>query len=349
MRFNLKKEMFSDREFTLIENNGMKATAFKYSTGVEALKIENSRGYFIILPYQGQQIWRAHFLGKDLHMKTMMDEPQPSKVYLQTYGGFLLHCGIAAFGVPSKDDKHVQHGEIPNADYQSAYLECGEDYMAVGGKLDYDESFVRNYSFCPECRLYENDSVLKINIDLVNRRSNPMEYMYLCHINFRPFDGARIISTAKYDSENFTVYKSEGSKALTDYMDAVEKNPAIMDTVGGEGQCYDPEICFGLRYNTDEYNRAYSLQYREDGACYVSHPADALPYGIRWISRTENEDAIGIVLPATGEHLGYENAKAKGQIKLLGANETLNFYMEEGWLDKNDADKVKAKIEKING
>lgn len=38
-------------------------------------------------------------------------------------------------------------------------------------------------------------------------------------------------------SENFTVYKSEGSKTLTDYMDAVEKNPAMMDTVGGEGQC----------------------------------------------------------------------------------------------------------------
>ena len=57
---------------------------------------------------------------------------------------------------------------------------------------------------------------------------------------------------------------------------------------------------------------------------------------------------MGIVLPATGEHLGYQNAVEKGQIRVLGANETLNFYMEAGWLEKTCADKVKEQIEIIN-
>ena len=73
MRINLKKHMFLEKEFVLAENGKMKATAFKYSTGVEALKVENDKGYFIILPFQGQQIWRVNFLGKDLYMKTKIE------------------------------------------------------------------------------------------------------------------------------------------------------------------------------------------------------------------------------------------------------------------------------------
>jgi hypothetical protein len=83
------------------------------------------------------------------------------------------------------------------------------------------------------------------------------------------------------------------------------------------------------------------------GACYVSHPTEVLPYAIRWISRTENEDAMGVCLPSTGEHLGYQNAKEKGQIKELAPNSTLEFSIEAGWLDAPDAEKMKEKIVKI--
>ena len=352
MRINLKKEFFSDREFIIAENGNMKATAFKYSTGIEAIKVENSKGYFIILPYKGQQIWRANFLGNELVMRTMMEEPQQSNVYLETYGGFLLHCGVCAFGVPQSDDTHAQHGETPNADYQEAYIECGEDYMAVGGKLYYDKSFVRNHTFNPECRLYEDDTVLKIKVNLENRRATDMEYMYLCHINFRPIDGAELISSADYD--NIKVYKSVGddlpkdhAEKLLNYMNAVEENPRLMNKVGAEGQIYNPEICFGIPYKGDENNRAYNLQYTEKGACYVSHPTDVLPYSIRWISRTATEDSMGMVLPSTGEHLGYSNAKRNGEVKILPGYGKLTFEMEAGWLEKERADQIKAKIESM--
>lgn len=86
------------------------------------------------------------------------------------------------------------------------------------------------------------------------------------------------------------------------------------------------------------------LQYTKEGACYVSHPADVLSNGVRWISRTANEDSMGMVLPATAEHIGYDYAKENGQLKVLGANETLEFYMEAGYISKADADCVKEKI-----
>ena len=145
MKLYLKQEFFTERDFTLVENKNMKVIAFKYSTGIEALRVENSKGYFIILPFKGQQIWRASFCGKDLWMRTMMDEPQTSDVYLETYGAFLLHCGLDAIGSPAcYEDKHSQHGTIPNVRYNSAYIECGDGYIAVGStryNVQYIEQF----------------------------------------------------------------------------------------------------------------------------------------------------------------------------------------------------------------
>ena len=91
------------------------------------------------------------------------------------------------------------------------------------------------------------------------------------------------------------------------------------------------------------------MQYTDNGAFYVSHPTDVLPMGIRWISRTGIEDSMGMVLPATGEHLGYTYAKNNGQIKMLEPFGVLKYTLEAGYLPKEQADDMKAKIEKING
>ncbi len=345
MRIHLKKEFFADKEFVFMENGQFKMTFFRYSTGVEAIKVENSKGYFIILPFQGQQIWRAGFEGRELTMETQFEEPVPTSVYLQTYGGFLLHCGICAFGVPQADDNHLQHGEIPNVAYQKAYIDCEEDYVAVGGYYDYNVAFTKHYTFRPECRLYKDDTVLKLHMQLENRRSTPMEYMYLCHINFRPIEGAQLMYSAKYDSDHVKIYRTgtaglpaEQAKQMEDYLDALEKDPSLHHKIGAPGQIYNPEICFGVLYDGDENHRAYTLQYCEEGACYVSHPVDVLPYAIRWMSKTGDEASCGMVLPATGEHLGYQNAKRKGEVKILGGNETLEFTIEAGFIGKDKAD-----------
>lgn len=337
----------------MVENEFMRAVGFRYSTGVEAIRVENSKGCFIILPFQGQQIWRANFLGKDLVMKTQLEEPVSTTEYLKTYGGFLLHCGICACGVPQSDDNHPLHGETPNAVYDNAYIECNDEYIAVGGSLEYNVAFTRHHIFSPQCRLYKDDTVLKVHVSIENKRHESMEYMYLAHINFHPIDGAKLIYSADYRKNK--VHKRIGENveknkaaALMDYMNALEENSSLHHKVGGEGQLYDPEVCFTIYYDGDENNRAYTLQYNNEGACYVSHPTDYLPYAIRWIARTGDEDSMGMVLPATCEHLGYSNAKRDGQVKILEPMGKIEFVIEAGYLDKNRADKIKEKIEKIN-
>ena len=122
----------------------------------------------------------------------------------------------------------------------------------------------------------------------------------------------------------------------------MEKDISFGDIVGGEGQIYDPELCFTMMYEGSE---GHTLQYVEgEGACYVKHSVNSLPYAIRWISRTNYEDALGMVLPCTCEHLGYKYVKENNQIKYLQGNESVNFTMTVGWLDDAEAKEVIKKI-----
>lgn len=359
MRLNLKKSMFSEKEYQLLTHGDIKVFAFKYSSGVEALRLENRAGHFVILPFKGQQIWDLHMYGKDLTMRTTIKEPVADTLYLKNYGGFLYHCGINSFGVP--DDKHPQHGEIPNAEYNGAYITCGEDgggrYVSVGGSLDYDVAFTKKYRFSPECVMHEDGGMLKINVTLENLRRTPMEYMYLCHMNFAPVDGAKLVYSAPRDGEHIKVHKivpesmpADKAAQLRGYMEEIEKNPAVMDEVGAKGQIYDPEICFAIKYKTDENGRAYTMQYKEgEGACCVIHPANVLPVGVRWISKTGDEEAMGMILPATSEHLGYEDSKKKGYLKYLAPLEKLQFCIETGYLPENEAKVTEKKINEILG
>ncbi len=349
MKLNLQKHFFTYDKKTLIKHGEFKIKAFRYESGVEALKVKNEKCSFIFTPFKGQQIWHFKVDDEEISMQTEVKEPQNTMTYLENYGGFLYHCGIISFGAP--DATHPHHGEIPNAIYDKAYIKCGEDeggkYIILGGELEHNTAFVRHYKFKPELKLYEDSSVFKIKITIENLRAYPLEWSYLCHINFKPFENAELVASTKYDNEHIKLYRSEGSPELHSYFDKLEKNFTIMNKVGGEGQVYDPEICFGIKYIPDEEGRGYTMQMTDKGACYVSHPADILTNGVRWISRTKNEDAMGMVLPATGEHLGYENAKAKGQLQVLEAEGKLSFTIEAGYIDADEAKKVKEKIDLI--
>ena len=76
------------------------------------------------------------------------------------------------------------------------------------------------------------------------------------------------------------------------------------------------------------------MQVHPDGAAdFVRHRPDELPKGIRWMTRTADQDAIGIVLPATAEPDGYTAEKAKGNVLMLPPDEEWRCTMEFGALD----------------
>ena len=189
-RLFLSPSFFTDREQVLVEHGPLRAVAFRYPSGVPALRLQNERGYLILLPFQGQQIWSAHFNDRELTMKSMFDQPHPTRTYLENYGGFLIHCGFTAMGVPTAQDNHPLHGELPNAPYEQAWLVCGEDeqgpFLELGGQYRHTVAFSTNYIANPAVRLYAGRATFWACLSVTNLKNTPMEYLYLAHVNFRP-------------------------------------------------------------------------------------------------------------------------------------------------------------------
>lgn len=356
-KIDLYKNFFAEKEKQVASSGALKATLFKYSNGIEAVRLSNDKGYVTLLPYMGQMIWDMEFLGHNMVMKSIYDEPEICyESYGESYGCFLMHCGLTAMGNPTAEDTHTPHGELPIAKYKEAYIILGEDekgrYISLGGKYTHKRAFEHDYEFCPECRLYENASTIDMIITFTNHKDLPLEYFYLCHINYRPVDGAKLYYTAKH--ENIVAHHEvpEGyPKALADktnaYLDALDKDASIMDTIDRETQSYAPEIVFTCKYDADENGDAHTMQLLPDGySCYVSHKPSELPFGIRWISRTTDEDALGMVLPATAQHMGYLYCKEKGLEKYLESNASITYHITTGILSPEESNIIKNKITK---
>ncbi len=96
---HLHPGIFTPCELPVLSQAGLTASAFTYPGGVAGLRLRNERGAIVVLPFQGQQIWDAAFDGRTLTMRSMFDQPHPTREYMATYGAFLLHCGVTAMGV----------------------------------------------------------------------------------------------------------------------------------------------------------------------------------------------------------------------------------------------------------
>jgi hypothetical protein len=259
VRFNLHESFFGEQEKELLQWGGLKVSAFRFPSGVCGLRAGNAKGEIVVLPYQGQQIWSARFCGKDLAMKSTFSQPYPTQEFLGTYGGFLIHCGATAMGVPSAEDSHPLHGELPNLPYEQAYLCAGEDgeerYVGIGGKAFYNRAFGTRYAAEPEIRLHEEATVVRVTFKLTNMRTQPMEYMYLCHINFRPEDGARLVYSARADKDHVKVHHDiprncrSRRGSVSDYMNR-SRNPRFTCDRFVVPR-FDPEIVFAIRYQAD--------------------------------------------------------------------------------------------------
>lgn len=356
-KINLYKEFFTENEKTIFENESLKVSLFKYSTGIEAVKLSNRKGYVTLLPFVGQQIWDMEFLGHNMVMKSIYDEPVVCKdFYGESYGCFLMHCGLTAMGNPTSEDTHTPHGELPIANYKEAYIIIGEDakgkYISLGGSYFHKRAFEHNYEFTPECRLYEDASTIDMIITFTNHKDLPLEYFYLCHINYRPVDGAKLYYMAKHENiiahhEVPEGYPKELADKTNAYLDKLDKDMSLVDTIDSTTQSYAPEIVFTCKYDADENGNAYTMQLLPDGfACYVCHRPEELPFGVRWIARTVDEDALGMVLPATAQHMGYLYCKEHGLEKYLGSNQSVTYHITTGILSPEESNIIKNKISK---
>lgn len=348
----LKQHYFTAKEHVFIASGELSASGFVYDSGVHALRIRNARGELIILPFKGQQIWRATFDGHELTMKSMFDTPPATEDFGASYGCFMLHCGMTAMGNPSPADTHPQHGELPAIPYDTACVAIGEDeggrYIEVGGEAYYRRAFEAGYIANPQIRLYEDRTLFDICMTVTNKRSEPLSYAYLCHVNFRPIEGAELYDTG----HGIVVHRDvpdtlapDKAAALLAYMEALEREPRRMYRVDAATQIYEPEIVFTIKYDPDEQGWAHCMQLAPEGdGHYVAFRPDEAPYGLRWIARTGSEDAMGMALPATAEHKGLHDCQSRGQMRILPPHAAVAFHVKAGYLDRFQAQTMRRNM-----
>jgi len=352
----VRRGFFSEVERPFVKEGELAATLFRFESGIEAVRISNSRGEIVVLPFQGQQVWDARFDGRTLTMKSLFTEPVCTRQFTATYGAFLLHCGATAMGNPGREDTHPLHGELPNAPYQDSSLLLGTDekgqFIAIEGMYRHTIAFECDYVARPRVTMRPGEAVLSITMEISNLRKVPMELMYLAHINFKPVDDARLVYSAPCTPDSVRVRTMippdiHPAAGYDEFLKEIAADPSRHNVLK-PGLAFDPEVVLSLSYRADEKGWAHSLMVHPDGhASYVGHKPDQLPHGVRWISRIPDQDAIGIVLPATAEPDGYIAEKAKGNLKVLPAGESVRYEIEAGLLTPPQVQERAERIKKI--
>jgi hypothetical protein len=353
---NLRPEQFTEAETVLATAGGLTASVFRYGSGVPGLRLANRVGRISLLPFQGQQVWDAEFYGRQLAMRSMFEEPVATTDYLGNYGAFLIHCGATAMGGPGPTDKHPLHGELPNAPYRQAQLLIGSDrhgaYMGLTGLYRHRVAFSHHYVAEPTVWLHADSSRLRAELVVRNLKHSPMELMYLAHINFRPVDRARLVDSVPPEARHMRVRTTlppqfTPSDAYRALLAAVRADPAI-HKVMDPARTIDPELVFALDCLADREGWAHSLQLHPGGAAdFVSHRPDQLSHGLRWIVRNLDQDALGLLLPATAEADGYTAEKAKGNLRLLPPQGEFRCSYEFGTLEPDEAEQMLRRIDEV--
>ncbi|PKO12947.1 MAG: DUF4432 domain-containing protein [Chloroflexi bacterium HGW-Chloroflexi-10] len=345
IRFHLFPAQFTEKESQLAEYGEFIASGFRYPSGVCALRLKNNLGELVLLPFQGQQIWDANMLGRRLTMKSMFNQPYPTRDFLSTYGAFLLHCGATAMGVPGPQDQHPLHGDLPNAPYSEAWLELGQDengaFIGLGGYYTHTLAFNYHYRAEPLVKIYAGSSVFHVSMTITNLKQSKMPLMYLAHVNFRPVDNGRLVSTVEATPEHMRVRADfpdfmEVDPAFRQFVQELKTNPQKHTQLKTEMK-YDPELVFFMDYYADSQGWAHSLQIHPDGSAdVVRHRTTQLNHTLRWICRTPDQDAIGFE-PATAEGTGYSSEKDKGNLRWLAPEERFHCDLQIGVLTSEEA------------
>ncbi len=350
----LRKNAFSADERTIAEYAGITASVFVYDSGIEAVRLVNARGHLVVLPYFGQMIWDAVFDGVDLTMANMFTMPRPADVIVGTYGCFAFHSGLLRNGCPSPEDDHPLHGEMPCAAMDTAGLECGEDadgpYVALTGTREYVMGFGAHYLARPRVVLRPESTLFDIEMAVENLSGDPMDLMYMCHVNFAFCEGARIVQPAAFAPTDTVVRTAvPGHVCKTpeflSFIDALAQDPSAMEVLD-EPARYNPEQVFYVRNlrTGGDGKTAVMMMRREGDAFHIAYDTEVFPHTVRWVLVNEDQKVCAFALPSTCEPEGYLAESRKGHVRTLERGGKAEFSVRLGYLDADAAKMAKRRI-----
>lgn len=356
VRIDLSSVHFGEKERVLVEAFGFRISAFRYDSGIAALRVKSNRGEMIVLPFKGHQIWRLVMDGRDLTMKSMFEEPVNNVPYLETYGAFFLHCGATAIGPAAPGDPVGLHGELPNAPYQKGWIVLDElaGSCAVVGTYEYTVAFSYHYVATSTHTMRTDATLIDVSLEVANLKKSPMDLMYLAHANFRPVDHGELFYTSKQDAKSVRVRTSipphiTAKPGYPEFLQELSKNPKLHHVLKPE-LAFDPEVAFMVDMTAGKDGYAHALLKRPDGTSdYMRYRPEQCGQCVRWICRTPDQDAIGMAFPSTSGVEGYAAEKKKGLFAVVEGGANWRVDMTMGTLSASDTADVITEIGKTNG
>ena len=353
--FALRRALFGEKEREIARFGDLSASAFRYDTGVEAIRLRNPRGEVVVLPFMGQMIWSARFDGVDLAMQSMFAAPRPAASIVETYGCLAFHSGLLRNGVPGAGDNHALHGEAPCAAMDEAGLVCGSDargrFLAVTGRREYAMGFGAHYLSEPRAILYEDETSLDMAMRVQNLSAAPMDLMYMGHVNFAFAAGARLVQSMPYTPEHVVARTAiPGHVTPTDALRAmiadVAANPQRLERLD-EPALYDPELVFYLKGATPRADGRvrYAMLRREGDAFAIGWDPRTMPHTVRWVMVNSDQSVAAFAMPATCEPEGFSAEKRKGHVRTLAGGAAAEFATEIAYVARDRAAEAVREIE----
>lgn len=335
---SLHRNMFTREKLPLYAFGSTQVNLFAYASGVEAVEVKIGDASYIWLPFLGNQLWDWTIAGVSQKFDGFVPEPAYHKDFLENYGGFLIHCGLTAMGNPTKDDEHIQHGELPIADFDKAWLEIdpnAESFpILLCGEKIFHIPFVASYVFKPKLSLHSSGHFAIMDGEVTNMAKTVFPYMYLAHINFAyPKHGSLEYGIKKVDAKSVEI--------LDEVIDGVTANPALMLKLD-KATVYDPELVAIMNHAKDapstleNPNHMLNTMYTADGSMYwVAFDTNPLDHTVVWLTQTPDRSACGFTLPATGGPTGLTSETKRGTIKYLDPGKKVHLRYAFGYSQDN--------------
>lgn len=336
-KFNLYKDNFKTQSRVLIQNDEFTISSFRYDSGVEALKVQNSRGYLTFLPFEGLMIWEAVFDGFDLKMKNTFKQPYPGKQITDSYGPFQFHSGLLASGNPGPEDDHYAHGEFPLTPMDSAYVDVTADSVTISSQVEYVKGFGDHYFANPSVTLSKGSALFDIRMYVKNLSEyQEMPLQYLTHMNYKFVEGAKI-------TQNISDKAFELRTSIPDHIHPTKDWLAFTDQVAKSGKLinnlddithFDPEIVFfGDKLNDYVDNAKFEMKMDDQHTVEVAFNTTEFPDVTRWLMYNPDLQVAAFALPATSRTEGRTAAKKNGTLIMLKPQESRHFKVTTGLED----------------
>ena len=334
-RLPLRREQFHETPSTLLQNDEFHVELFRYPAGVEAVRIRNSRGTVIVLPFYGQMVWDAQFDGHTMTMGNSFKQPLLSSSIIDTYGCFAFHSGLLANGCPAADDDHPLHGEMACARMDSAWIVLEAQRVSLEGETEYVKGFGHHYVAAPAVRVEAKAARLHIEMNVTNLAGAPMPLQYMCHLNSAWLAQGRFKQSIPSDA--FQLRSSipahvKPTPQWSEYTAQLARDPQALQQLDQPAMC-DPEIVFfadNLAQYGDEVQ--FELHAPQGYAWMTRFSSQQFPHATRWLLHNRDQQVAAYILPSTCRPEGFNAAQRAGTLITLAPGEKRHFSVESGIL-----------------